>query len=107
MERQLEHASLCTSELSSTLAARDGQLAAIRAEQESFPLSDIDLLHRHQRQTTVFESIQEALTCPVCYEFFGRNSAVSLLCGHSFCGDCFKKWEGEHIPGPVMVEDGS
>lgn len=54
----------------------------------------MDLLHRHNQQSELFESIQEALTCPVCYEFFGRDAAVSLLCGHTFCGPCFAKWEG-------------
>ncbi|KAK4705147.1 hypothetical protein P7C70_g1058, partial [Phenoliferia sp. Uapishka_3] len=97
MERQLTSADSRIASLSAQLAARDRELAAIRAEQESFPLSDMDLLYRHQQQTGLFEQIQEALTCPVCYEFFGRNSAVSLLCGHSFCAPCFKKWEEKHL----------
>lgn len=56
------------------------QLQAIRAEREDFPLSDLDLLHRHQTQIEVFEAIQEALTCPVCYETYSRFvRSISLL----------------------------
>lgn len=74
------------------------QLAAFREEQEAFPLSDMDLLHRYQRQTALFELIQESLTCPICYSAFAKDAEgrpVSLQCGHSFCETCFGTWEGE------------
>ncbi|KAM0755634.1 hypothetical protein T439DRAFT_320339 [Meredithblackwellia eburnea MCA 4105] len=96
-DRQLSSSQDRTRELTEQVSALDRQLAAIRLEQESFPISDMDLLHRHERQSALFESIQDALTCPVCYEFFGRNSAVSLLCGHSFCQPCFSSWEEKHL----------
>jgi ribosomal protein L37AE/L43A len=35
------------------------------------------------------------LSCAICYEFYSRGSAVSLMCGHSFCEACFKNWEGK------------
>lgn len=62
------------------------ELTAIREEQASFPLSDMDLLHRYHRQKEAFEAISEALTCPICYSEFAKGQLpVSLLCGHSFC----------------------
>lgn len=36
-------------------------------------------------------------------QFFGRNSAVSLLCGHSFCEPCFKLWEGALVRPQVSA----
>lgn len=77
MERSLEGAQAEAAALRLELAGRDAQLAAIRAEQAKHPLSDFDLLARHQKQSGVFEQLQEALSCPVCYEPFSRNGKLS------------------------------
>ncbi|KAL8281272.1 hypothetical protein RQP46_006306 [Phenoliferia psychrophenolica] len=64
MERQLNGADTRITELAAQLATRDRELAVIKAEQESFPLSDMDLLHRYQQQSGIFEV---RLLAPVLY----------------------------------------
>lgn len=118
MERQLNSSQSLSESLSLSVTKLESELTAIKHDQEEFPLSDMDLLHRHQIQVGIFDNLYEALTCPICYEFFGRDAAVSLMCGHtlvllfyqlfilssvlyntnlcyvfSFCSPCFKTWE--------------
>lgn len=98
--RRVSAVQLCESWISGLMLPTTApqQLAAFREEQEAFPLSDMDLLHRYQRQTALFELIQESLTCPICYSAFAKDAEgrpVSLQCGHSFCETCFGTWEGE------------
>lgn len=82
MERQLISSQSLSDSLSFSLTTLESKLAAIEHDQLEFPLSDMDLLHRHNVQKGIFDSLYEALTCPICYEFFGRDAAVSLMCGH-------------------------
>lgn len=81
----------------------------------------MDLLFRYERLSKLFERIREALSCAICYEFFGKSKAgvtvledqphkseergagaISLLCGHSFCTECWKTWEGKTLLSPSL-----
>lgn len=86
-----------SSELWLTSHPNPQELAAIALERSEHPLSNLDLEHRHARQSALFESLQDALTCPICYSPFDKGEAISLLCGHTFCDGCFRNWEAKHL----------
>lgn len=67
------------------LQRKEAELNALRAEQAEQPVSASDVAHRYEQLSDLFTQLQDTLTCPVCYEPFGRGQAVSLQCGHTFC----------------------
>ncbi|GAA5860344.1 hypothetical protein JCM3774_000386 [Rhodotorula dairenensis] len=79
------------------LQHREAELAALRAEQAEQPVSASDVAHRFEQLSDLFTQLQDTLTCPVCYEPFGRGQAVSLQCGHTFCQTCYSEWEQRHV----------
>lgn len=81
LERQLDLLEKHTAELQ----RKEAELVALRAEQAEQPISANDLAHRYAQLSDLFTQLQDTLTCPVCYEPFGRGQAVSLQCGHNFC----------------------
>lgn len=93
LERQLELLEKHTAELQ----RKEAELVALRAEQAEQPISANDLAHRFEQLSDLFTQLQDTLTCPVCYEPFGRGQAVSLQCGHTFCQTCYTEWEQRHV----------
>lgn len=66
------------------------QLASLQAHLASLPISDAALLSSYERLKDMFEHIDDALSCAICYSPFSRaaeHSAHSLACGHTFCGE--------------------
>lgn len=41
------------------------------------------------KSVAVLDKFKEEACCPICYELF--EVPVTLLCGHNFCGHCFKE----------------
>ncbi|BGP22023.1 hypothetical protein JCM10295v2_000900 [Rhodotorula toruloides] len=80
-----------------SLQQKEAELVALRAEQAEHPISHPDLLHRYEQLCDIFGQLRDTLSCPVCYEPFDKDQAVSLLCGHSFCATCYAEWERKHI----------
>ncbi|GAA6024883.1 hypothetical protein JCM11491_006666 [Sporobolomyces phaffii] len=78
------------------LLSVETELALVREDQRMHPLSSSDALHRFDHLAEVFGQLRDTLSCAVCYEPYGRDEAVSLLCGHSFCRACFAHWEQRH-----------
>lgn len=93
LERQLALLEKHTAELQ----RKEAELIALRAEQAEQPISANDLAHRFEQLSDLFTQLQDTLTCPVCYEPFGRGQAVSLQCGHTFCQACYTEWEQRHV----------
>ncbi|KAG0663068.1 hypothetical protein C6P46_002911 [Rhodotorula mucilaginosa] len=79
------------------LQRKEAELNALRAEQAEQPVSASDVAHRYEQLSDLFTQLQDTLTCPVCYEPFGRGQAVSLQCGHTFCQTCYSEWEHRHV----------
>ncbi|GAA6048061.1 hypothetical protein JCM3770_000172 [Rhodotorula araucariae] len=79
------------------LQLKEAELAALRLEMVEHPVSESDLKHRYDQLVEIFENIKETLSCAVCYEPYGRDQAVSLMCGHTFCKSCYKSWEERHM----------
>ncbi|GAA5991568.1 hypothetical protein JCM10908_005767 [Rhodotorula pacifica] len=79
------------------LQRKEAELVALRAEQAEQPISASDVAHRFEQLSELFTQLQDTLTCPVCYEPFGRGQAVSLQCGHTFCQTCYTEWEQRHV----------
>lgn len=67
------------------LQLKEAELAALRADMAEHPLSESDLQHRYDQLVEIFDSMKDTLSCAVCYEPYGRDEAVSLMCGHTFC----------------------
>ncbi|GAA5989841.1 hypothetical protein JCM11641_004811 [Rhodosporidiobolus odoratus] len=79
------------------LSLKEQELFALRLDQVERPLSGSDAYHRFEQLAEVFSSLKDTLSCPVCYEPFERDKAVSMSCGHTFCADCYKSWEARHV----------
>lgn len=39
------------------------------------------------------------MECPIC--FTKKTDCVTTNCGHTFCGDCLRKWEDMHNTCPL------
>ncbi|GAA6024677.1 hypothetical protein JCM10207_007832 [Rhodosporidiobolus poonsookiae] len=79
------------------LREKEDELVALRLDQAEHPISATDAAHRLDQLGDVFEQLKDTLSCPVCYEPFGRDQAVSLTCGHTFCKGCYTTWESRHV----------
>ncbi|TNY24199.1 hypothetical protein DMC30DRAFT_358924, partial [Rhodotorula diobovata] len=79
------------------LQLKEAELAALRHEMEEHPVSESDLLHRYEQLAEIFDLVKDTLSCPVCYEPFQKDEAVSLMCGHTFCKPCYTSWEQRSI----------
>lgn len=97
LEQSLNLAEERANSLADQVSAREMDLRLLREDMDKHPISDKDLLHRFEKQAELFELLEEALTCPICYSPFSRGQAVSLLCGHAFCETCFSEWEAKHL----------
>lgn len=97
MVESLERQVSLLEKYNAALQQKEAELVALRAEQVEQPISQPDLLHRYEQLCDIFGQLRDTLTCPVCYEPFDKDQAVSLLCGHSFCGACYAEWERKHI----------
>ncbi|BGP29223.1 hypothetical protein JCM10296v2_000961 [Rhodotorula toruloides] len=97
MVESLERQVALLEKYNAALQQKEAELVALRAEQAEQPISQPDLLHRYEQLCDIFGQLRDTLTCPVCYEPFDKDQAVSLLCGHSFCATCYAEWERKHI----------
>lgn len=97
MMEALERQVALLEKYNASLQQKEAELAALRAEQAERPISQPDLVHRYEQLCDIFCQLRDTLTCPVCYEPFDKDQAVSLLCGHSFCATCYGEWERKHI----------
>ncbi|BGP37068.1 hypothetical protein JCM10449v2_000972 [Rhodotorula kratochvilovae] len=79
------------------LQLKEAELATLRMEMEEHPVCESDLKHRYDQLVDIFDNIKDTLSCAVCYEPYGRDEAVSLMCGHTFCKSCYKTWEERHV----------
>ncbi|GAA5997075.1 uncharacterized protein JCM10292_006190 [Rhodotorula paludigena] len=79
------------------LQLKEAELTALRADMAEHPLSESDLQHRYDQLVEIFDSMKDTLSCAVCYEPYGRDEAVSLMCGHTFCQSCYSHWEERSI----------
>ncbi|GAA5830462.1 hypothetical protein JCM11251_002478 [Rhodosporidiobolus azoricus] len=79
------------------LQLKEQELFALRLEQEEHPLSASDAEHRFDQLADVFSQLKDTLACPVCYEPFQKDQAISMSCGHTFCAPCYRSWEERHI----------
>lgn len=96
-ERQLSRAQVSIEALEAQLHAAQARLDAVQVERTLHPLSDLDLIYRHERLVALFDFLADTLTCPICYSSFSRNGVVSLMCGHNFCSHCLDAWEHRHL----------
>uniref|UniRef100_A0A0K3CHJ5 FGENESH: predicted gene_5.92 protein n=1 Tax=Rhodotorula toruloides TaxID=5286 RepID=A0A0K3CHJ5_RHOTO len=97
MVESLERQVALLEKYNAALQQKEAELVALRAEQAEQPISQPDLRHRYEQLCDIFGQLRDTLTCPVCYEPFDKDQAVSLLCGHSFCAACYAEWERKHI----------
>eukprot|EP00483_Globobulimina_turgida_P002972 UN02977 len=49
--------------------------------------------HNYKIAISKFETYDEQMYCPICYEQFGYIESILLICGHRFCKQCSVKYE--------------
>lgn len=90
--QQAEAAWETIAELKKQLATQDVVIKRLKEDADQYPLSSSSLLRSHELLSTTIDTLRECLTCPLCYDGFGRGEAVSLRCGHTFCQNCIDSW---------------
>ncbi|GAA5976908.1 hypothetical protein JCM5350_007287 [Sporobolomyces pararoseus] len=93
LERRIDNLELENQRLLSV----ETELALLRQDQKDHPLSSSDASYRYDQLSEIFSQLRDTLSCAVCYEPYIKDQATSLLCGHSFCRDCFSNWEQRHV----------
>ncbi|GAA95463.1 uncharacterized protein L969DRAFT_302527 [Mixia osmundae IAM 14324] len=56
------------------------------------PVTNESLLQHYHAQEQIIQSLKGVLSCPLCYETFGRRQVVTLACGHTLCQTCLEQW---------------
>lgn len=85
--------------LAAQLAAREDDVARLERERRltmSQP-SDGEIRRRYERLRDKLETLEEVLACPICFETFSRNSAMTLSCGHTICRGCLSAYSASHL----------